>query len=94
MKYLLALLVLLNIADGIITNALVGLGLGREANPFLMQSVGQPSFLIMKVVGVLFASLLLWDIHRRSPRLAVATATGGVTLYAGIVAWNSFIFFV
>lgn len=89
MKYLLAVLVLLNIADGVITNALIELGIGREGNPFLVDIVGRPGFVLIKIAGALFAAFLLWDISRHHPRLARVAATGCVGAYAVIVAWNS-----
>ena len=89
LKYLLGLLVLLNIADGVLTNALIGLGKGREGNPLLVNVVGEPGFIVIKVLGALLAVFLLWDISRRHPRLARVATTGCLTLYGGIVAWNS-----
>jgi len=94
LKYLLGILILLNIADGILTHFLVKLDLGREANPFLLQIVGEPGFLVLKVVGILLCALILWDIHRRHPRLAFMSTSVFVTIYVGIVAWNSAIFLV
>ena len=94
LKYLLGLLILLNIADGILTHFLVELDLGREINPFLLQLVGEPGFLVLKVVGILLCVLILWDIHRRHPRLAFMSTSVFVTIYIGIVAWNSAAFLV
>jgi len=73
-KYLLALLILFNIVDGALTNFLVELGLVREGNPFLLSVVGQPEFIILKVTGAALATLVLWDINRRHPRLALVSA--------------------
>ena len=89
MKYLLGLLVLLNIADGVLTNALIDLGIGREGNPLLVDVVGEPGFIAIKVLGALLAAFLLWDIYRRHPRLARVATTGCLVVYGGIVAWNS-----
>ena len=94
LKYLLGLLILLNITDGILTHLLVKLGVGREANPFLLQIVGEPAFLVLKVAGILLCALILWDIHRRHPRLAFMSTSVFVTIYVGIVAWNSAIFLI
>ena len=88
MKYLLGLLILLNIADGVVTHFLVELGLGREGNPFLQGIVGQPGFMIIKVVGVIFCALILWDIYRRHPRLALVSTSCFITCYAAIMLWN------
>jgi hypothetical protein len=94
LKYLLSLLILLNIADGILTHFLVKLDLGKEANPFLLQIVGEPGFLVLKVLGILLCALILWDIHRRHPRLAFTSTSVFVTIYIGIVAWNSTAFLI
>lgn len=92
LRYLLGLLILLNIADGLLTHFLVEFDLGREANPFLLQIVGEPGFLVLKVAGILLCALILWDIHRRHPRLAFMSTSIFVTIYVGIVVWNSTVF--
>ncbi len=88
MKYLLGLLVLLNISDGLLTYFLIRLGLGREGNPFLLELVHQPTFMIIKIAGVLLAALILWDIYRRHPKLALWSTSCFVSLYGVIVLWN------
>lgn len=88
MKYLLIILVLLNIADGLLTEQIIKFGAGRETNPFLLGVVGEPTFIILKVAGVLLCVLILWDIHRRHPRLALVSSSCFVAAYAGIVLWN------
>ena len=94
MKYLLGLLVLLNISDAVLTYFLVDLSLAREVNPFLLPIVGQPTFIIIKVVGVLLCTLILWDIYRRHPRLAFASTSCFVVFYGGVVLWNLGVFLV
>lgn len=89
MKYLLGLLILFNIADGALTHFLVSFGLAREGNPFLLPLVGQPGFLVLKVAGVLFSALVLWDIYRRHPRLALVSTSCFVLGYGVIVLWNT-----
>jgi hypothetical protein len=54
----------------------------------MMSFAGGWGFIIVKTVGVLLAALILWDIHRRSPRVAVWTASFFLLAYAGIVVWN------
>jgi hypothetical protein len=76
------------IADGFLTNALIQSDIAREGNPFLTGVAGKPSLLIIKTVGVLLAVVILWDIHRRHPRLAFWTASAFLLIYCGIVAWN------
>ena len=92
MKYLLGLLILLNIVDGLMTHFLTQNGIGREGNPFLVQIVGEPVFMIIKVVGVLVCALILWDIYRRHPQLALVSTSFFVISYATIVLWNLSLF--
>ena len=94
MKYLLGLLILLNIADGVLTHFLIEFGMGREGNPLLLGIVEQPAFMIIKVVGVILCALILWDIYRRHPRLAMVSASCFVISYVAIVLWNSSLFLV
>ena len=92
MKYLLGLLILLNIADGVLTHFLVERGLAREGNPFLLRMVGEPGFMIIKVVGVIICALILWDVYRRRPKLAFVSTSCFVVSYTVIVIWNSSLF--
>ncbi|MFC1980544.1 DUF5658 family protein [Chloroflexota bacterium] len=94
MKYLLGLLILLNIADGVVTHFLVELGVARERNPFLMGIAGQPTFMIIKVVGVILCALILWDVYRWHPRLALVSTSCFVISYTAIVLWNSSLFLI
>ncbi len=93
MKYLLGLLIVFEISDGVITHFLVRNGLAREGNPFLMPLVGEANFLILKVVGVLVCALILWDIYKRLPRVALISTSFFVVFYAVIVLWNLSFFF-
>jgi hypothetical protein len=86
--FLLGALVMLVITDGVLTQFLVGKGAAREANPFLEPIVGQTGFMVLKVVGALLCAFILWDVHRRFPRVAVIASWIAVIGYAIIVAWN------
>ena len=94
MKYLLGLLIVFDISDGVLTHFLIKNGLAREGNPFLMHIVGEANFLIIKVVGVILCALILWDMYRRLPRVAMITTACFVMLYGGIVLWNTSLFFL
>ncbi len=94
MNYLLSALVALVVSDGLISQFLVRSGLGREWNPFLETLVGEWNFLVIKVLGVLLSAVILWDIYKRRPNLAVITTLCFIVLYSGIVLWNLFVFFV
>ena len=94
MKYPLGVLVALIIVDGIISHFLVTRGLGREGNPFLQSMVGEQNFLILKVVGALLCALILWDIYKRRPKMALISSLCFVGLYAVIVCWNLSLYFI
>jgi hypothetical protein len=76
------------VADGFLTNALIHRDLAREGNPLLTGIAGSSGFPVIKFVGVILAVVILWDIHRRHPRLAFWTAVACLVIYSGIVAWN------
>lgn len=92
MKYLLGLLIIFEIADGILTHFLITGGLAREGNPLLLPIVGETSFLVLKVVGVLIAAIILWDIYKRWPRVALISTSFFVIFYGVIVLWNLSLF--
>jgi len=94
MKSLLAWLVTLVIADGLITRLLLIDGRSREGNPLLQPIVDEAGFLVLKVVGALVSAYILWDIYRRHPRLALVATAGFVAVYAGIVLWNLSLFII
>ena len=89
---LLGTLVALVVADGLLSQFLVGSGLGTEGNPFLMGFVSDSSFLYLKLAGALLCALILWDIYKSSYRLAVFASSVFVILYTGIVYWNIIVF--
>jgi len=93
-RCLLGTMFALVVADGLITNYLTTLGLGTEWNPFLRALVGQEHFLAIKIAGALVSTLLLWDIYRKRPQMAVVSTLCVVVLYTGIVYWNLFAFFI
>jgi hypothetical protein len=71
-----------------LTNILIQKDIAREGNPFLIGIAGNTGFLIIKVIGVLVAVLILWDIHRRYPKLGFWAACFFLLAYCGIVGWN------
>ena len=89
MKYLLGALVGLVTLDGVLTEFLVGKGAAREANPILQPLVGDIGFMVLKVVGALVCAFILWDVHRRFPRVGIIAAWIAVVGYAAIVLWNT-----
>jgi hypothetical protein len=77
------------VADGVLTNILIKSDIAYEGNPFLADIAGGFGLIIAKILGVLLAALLLWDIHRRYPRIAFWTASVFLLFYVAIVAWNT-----
>ena len=92
MKYLLVSLVLFEITDGLLTHFLITGGLAREGNPLLQPIVGEVGFLILKVVGALVCAVILWDIYKRVPKVALISTSCFVTFYGAIVLWNLSLF--
>jgi hypothetical protein len=76
------------IADGILTNLLIKYDIAWEANPLLVHLAGNAGLIIFKIVGMLLVVVILWDIYRRSPRLAFIVSAAALTVYVAIVAWN------
>jgi hypothetical protein len=87
--YLLAALVSLIVLDALLTQYFVPSGKVNEANPFIEPLVGQPGFMILKIVGALICAVLLWDVHRRFPRVGVIATWIAVVGYGAIVLWNA-----
>ena len=94
MRYLLGTLIALVVSDGLISHVLVRRGLAQEGNPFLQTLVGGGNFLVIKVLGALLCALILWDIYKRWPKLAVITSLCFVVLYSGILLWNFWVLFI
>jgi hypothetical protein len=92
-KRLLVLLILLNIADGYITRSLMQFGLAREGNPLLLRLVGDSDFIFIKVLGSTVCAMILWDVYRRHPKLALSYSGLAVAFYTLIVFWNTSLFF-
>jgi hypothetical protein len=88
LKNLVVVLILLVIADGLISQFITGAGAGSEANPFLRIFIGGDRFMVLKVCGGILAGILLMDFHRRHPRIARASAVLFVALYTAVLYWN------
>ncbi|MBA7714797.1 hypothetical protein ES703_123829 [subsurface metagenome] len=81
------------VADGLISNFLMTHGLAREWNPYLQTLVTEDSFLLIKVAGALICTLLLWDIYKKQPQIAMIGTVCIVVLYTGLLYWNLGVFF-
>ena len=92
MRYLLVLLVIFVVSDGLVTQALINGGLAQEGNPLLQPFVSEAGFIVLKAIGALLCALILWDIYRRYPRLAKVATSCFVIAYGTILLWNSSFF--
>ena len=88
---MLTILAVMVVTDGVLTNILIQKGIAREGNPVLVGIAGEASLVILKVAGAILASLVIWDISRRYPRVAFWTASIFLLVYTGIVAWNLYL---
>ncbi len=88
LNLLLATLIIVVVADGILTNFLINERLATEFNPFLRSLAGQDIFPAVKLAGGLIAALLLVSLSRKHPQLSRAVTISGVVLYTAVVYWN------
>ncbi len=89
--HLLVVMVALSVADALVSRSLLAAGLGYEANPF-MRALSGGDFMLVKTLGAALAGVLLWDLHRRMPRLAEIVTVFILVFFTGIVYWNVSIF--
>jgi hypothetical protein len=89
---LLGLLVFMVVADGLITNVLVNYDIAREWNPLMVSLAGKSSMVVIKIIGAVVCTLILWDIHKHAPKLAIVSAYILTTAYTVIVLWNITLF--
>ena len=71
-----------------VTNILIRNDIAWESNPFLKGLAGGYGLIIVKIIGVLVAALILWDVHRRHPRTAFWMGVAFTLIYVAIVIWN------
>jgi hypothetical protein len=76
------------VADGVITRFLVHNGFAQEGNPFLSRWVGEDAFLTFKLLGGFLASVCLFLIYRRHPKLSIHCSTIFLAAYTCIILWN------
>ena len=86
-------LVVLNLLDALISRLLINKTWAIEGNPFLQNLVGDGWFVALKVAGVLLCGLILLDVYRRYPRLALFAARAAMVIYTIIVCWNAGIYY-
>ena len=87
-RLLLVALVLLNVADAIISQFIISNGYGSEGNALLSYWINRREFVFIKAGAAALAAIILWDLSRRAPRPTLAVTTIIVVVYILIVAWN------
>ena len=92
MKYLLGILVIFVVLDGLLTRFLIDGNLAREGNPLLQSIVGENAFIALKIAGALLCAVILWDVYRKFPRVGRIVTWCCVIFYGGIILWNSSFF--
>jgi hypothetical protein len=93
-EYLLGTLLLLVVADGLISQFLLKSGIGQEGNPFLKVLVAENNFLIVKMCGAIICVIILWNMAKKLPRLVFILSSFFVALYTLILFWNIGVFLV
>ncbi len=92
-RLLLATLVCLMGADGVITRYLVESSLAVEANPLIRTSVMNDSFLLLKLAGGIASAIILSHSLRLRPMMTFACTSVLVFSYTLIVYWNILVYF-
>jgi hypothetical protein len=87
-QYVMMLLVGLVLADGVITEYLVGSGLSWEGNPLLRNPLESGTLMPLKLGGALISTLLLASIYRTNRKMAMVASWLFIILYTCIVYWN------
>lgn len=88
-KQLLALLLGLQVADGVLTWWAVSAGMAQEWNSCVANLAGSWYFPVIKVAGAIVSALALWGVYGRFPKTALMGAGSIVVLYSTILVWNS-----
>ncbi len=93
-RYLLGILVALVTTDGLISQFLIKSRLGHEGNPLIEPLVEGRIFIPLKVFGAMLCAFILWDIHKRLPKIALIATSCFIAIYSGILFWNIACFFI
>ena len=91
---LLTLMVVLVVADGMVTRFVIKNQLGAEANVFLQDWVQSDSILILKLVGSSLAALILWRLYLKSHKMGWILTSFFASAYLLIIIWNIIVIYV
>ena len=87
-RILLVALVLLNVADAVISQFIFSSGYGVEGNSLLTYWVTRRDFVFIKAGASAVAAVILWDLSRRAPKPTLVVTAVFVAIYVVIVFWN------
>ena len=93
MKFILLIMVIFQLWDGVITQVFAGNGLAQEGNPLMMSLVSSGNFLAFKITGIALAAAALWFTYKYLPRLSKIAGSCIAVFYACVIAWNFTVFF-
>ncbi len=93
MKVLIALLVGLETADGLITYSAIIKDLAWEANPVVQRVWGTGNFMLMKISGAILCALILWLLYKRFPMVSLTATSSIVAIYTAVLTWNLSVLF-
>jgi hypothetical protein len=91
---LLTLMVVLVVADGMVTRFVIKNRLGAEGNVFLQDWVQSDSILILKLVGSSLAALILWRLYLKSHKMGWILTSFFASAYLLIIIWNIIVIYV
>ncbi|MDD5189761.1 MAG: DUF5658 family protein [Dehalococcoidales bacterium] len=89
----LALMVLLQVADCVLTLHMVSGGMVKEGNGLVRSLFLSNNYLLIKVAGAVVCGLALWALSRRFLKLAQITNYLIIALYGAVLLWNTGIVF-
>jgi len=90
-KLLLVVLVLLNIADALITQFIVLSGFGFEGNSVMASWINHGQFVPLKASAAILIAFILWELYRRIPKPTMFAIVTAVVFYTAVVGWNVFV---
>jgi len=93
-RYLIGLLASLVVADGLISNYIMGNNFGTESNLLIESLVGQASFILLKIIAAILSAVILWKVFKQRPRLGLVSIILFVSIYTVILWWNLFTWFI
>jgi len=93
MKFLLIMMALFQLWDGVITQVFADNGIIKEGNPLMAGLVNNGDFFLFKLIGVAIAVVALWATYKYLPRLSMTIASCITVFYMGVIAWNFTVFF-